>query len=127
MESFRVTVGVGHFNGEKLGELTEVSLTVEAEPGHGPGYAMLPESLLNALGVRPVRKQPIEFADGKIEMCDIGAAWIAYNGEKMVCPVIFGPEGEYLLGFLTPGFLSLKVDPIGKKLVPADLVIYSVN
>ena len=60
-------------------------------------------------------------------MCDVSAAWIAYNEEKMVCPVIFGPEGEYLLGFLTPGFLSLKVDPVGKKLVPDDLIIYSVN
>ena len=126
MESFSVTVGVGHFDGGKLEDLTEVSLTVEAEPRHGPGYAMLPKSLLNALGIRPVRKQPIEFVSGKIEMCDIGAAWIAYNDEKMVCPVIFGSEGEYLLGFLTPGFLSLKVDPIGKRLVPADLVIYSV-
>ena len=127
MESFSVTAGVGHFNGERMGELTEVSLTVETEPGHVPGYVMLPESLLNALGVRTVRKQLIKFASGKIEMCDIGAVWIAYNAEKMVCPVIFGPEGEYLLGFLTPGFLSLEVDPIGKKLVPALLVIYSVN
>ena len=127
METFTLDIRVGRFKGSDTGEMIEVSVIVSSGPYHPPGYAMLPESLLTALGISPVGKQPIEFADGRIEMCDVGAAWIAYNEEQTVCPDIFGPEGEYLLGFLTPGFLSLKVDPVGKKLVPDGLIIYSVN
>ena len=129
METFSVTIGVGSFEGGDLGDLMEVSAIVCPGPGrsHAPGYAMLPEPMLTALGVRPARRKPIKFADGRIEMRDVGAAWITYNDDKMVCPVIFGPEGEYLLGALTPGFLSLEVDPVGKKLVPMEfLPIYPV-
>ena len=127
METFSVTIGVGSFEGGHPGDLVEVSAIVSLGRSHVPGYVMLPESLLTALGIRPTRRKPIKFADGRIEMRDIGSAWITYNDDEMVCPVIFGPEDQYLLGDLTPGFLSLEVDPIGQKLVTGDLFIYAAN
>ena len=36
------------------------------------------------------------------------------------CPVIFGPEGNYLLGASTLEVFNLVVDPAGEQLLPAE-------
>lgn len=112
MSLFTVTVGVGNPSG---GELIEVSATVDTDEG----YAMLPESLLTQLQIRPAVERTIEFADGRVEKRAIGEASIAYNGIAWVCPVIFGPEGQYLLGRITLAICSLEADPANRRLVPA--------
>ena len=114
METFNVNIMVGHFKG---GEMVEISAAV----GDESPYMMLPESLLSQLGICPERERLVEFADGTAEMRRLGnVAVVAHNDERMVSPVIFGRDNQCLLGRLTPGFLSLEVDHVGKRLVPAE-------
>ncbi len=115
MGIFSVTVGVGHPGG---GDLTEVSVVVDT----GAYHTMLPESLLTQLHIQPIVEREIGFADGKREKRGIGQGRIAYNGEEWACPVIFGPEGQYLMGATTLEIMSLAADPVGKKLIPVEFI-----
>ena len=43
-----------------------------------------------------------------------------YEGEARV---VFGPEGQYLLGATTLEDILLVVDPIGKRLIPEEALL----
>ena len=113
MGKFSVTVGVGHPQG---GDLAEVSAMVDT----GATHSMIPESLLTQLQVRPLVERSVGFADGRKETLGVGQARIAFQGEEWICPVIFGPEDQYLLGATTLEAFELVVDPSGQRLVPAE-------
>ena len=40
------------------------------------------------------------------------------DGREWPCPVIFGPDDEYLLGATTLEIFNLMVDPVGQRLLP---------
>ena len=40
--------------------------------------------------------------------------------DERPCPVIFGPDGNYLLGASTLEAFNLVVDPVGEQLLPAE-------
>ena len=111
MSLFGVTVGVGHPEG---GDLTEVSAVVDT----GAHHTMLPESLLSQLHIEPLVHRDFGFADGASETLGVGQARISWQDEEWVCPVIFGPEGKYLLGATTIEAFDLAVEPSKQQLVP---------
>lgn len=112
MGTFHVYIGVGHPGG---GDVEQVLALVDT----GATHSVMPASLLEGLGVRPVAQRPVWLADDRSVMHDIGQGRFAYRGEEWTCPVVFGPEDQYLLGATTLEAFALVVDPNGKELIPA--------
>ena len=84
-------MGVGHPDG---GELVTVKPLVNAVATH----SMMPESLLERLGVMPRRRLEFTLADGSTAKFGYGIARFRLEGEEWPCPVLFGPEDTYALG-----------------------------
>ncbi len=111
MGVFEVTLGVG---GPGNGELTPVAATVDT----GAIHAMLPASLLARLAVTPLDTIEYGLADGSRVAYDFGMARLGLNGQpERYCPVIFGPEQQYLIGATTLEFFNLMVDPVAGTLL----------
>ncbi len=90
---------------------------------------MLPAALLAQLGIRPSGRQEFGIADGSRVEWDVGMARIAIgasDGREWHCPVIFGPEGEYLLGATTLEIFTMTVDMVEERLVPRQLRARSI-
>ena len=113
MGVFEVTIAVGHPDG---GDLAPVSATVDT----GAGHTMLPASFLASLRIQPKKQQLFGIADGSEVLYGIGMARIAIDDEEWSCPVIFGPEDQYLLGATTLEIFGLAVDPYGSRLFPRE-------
>jgi len=85
----------------------------------GATYTTIPETLLEKLKVKRVRKVNIEFANGKVETRDIGDVWLEVGRIKTSNPVIFAKKKDAkVLGVITLESCGLTVDPVSKKLVP---------
>ena len=110
MGIFEVTIGVGRPDG---GDLAEASSMVDT----GSIHTMLPASLLEELKVRRDRTGFFEIADGTEVGYGYGTARISIGGDEWACPVIFGPEGQYLVGATTLEIFGLAVDPRGERLL----------
>jgi len=68
----------------------------------GASTSMAPRQELRRLGIRPIRKESYELADGTKVRFDVGAAMMIVKGVPVVSEVIFGPEdAEPILGALT--------------------------
>ena len=113
MGIFEVTVGVGHPGG---GDLVPVSATVDT----GAAHSMMPESLLRQLSMAPREQAGYALADGRVVEYGYGMARFGIDGREWPCPVIFGPDDEYLLGATTLEIFRLTVDPAGQRLLPAE-------
>ncbi|MDE2785853.1 MAG: retropepsin-like aspartic protease [Chloroflexota bacterium] len=113
MSMFKVDVGVGNMEG---GDLAPVRPMVDT----GAAHSMLPESLLTRLGIAPRRELSFILADGTPAIYGFGFARLSIDGEECPCPVIFGPEGNHLLGASTLEIFNLVVDPAGERLLPAE-------
>ena len=108
---FDVPLGVG---GTGEGELTYVSATVDT----GAVHSMLPESLLLSMRVAPLERFTYTLADGSQVEYDFGMARLGLESHPdRYCPVIFGPENQYLVGATTLEFFNLMVDPVDSVLV----------
>ena len=110
MGVFKVDIGVGHPDG---GDLAPVTATVDT----GASHSMMPDSLLAGLGMTPIERDEYILADGSIVEYGLGLARFAVSGREFPCPVIFGPEEEYLLGATTLETFNFMADPVGKRLV----------
>ena len=111
MGTFNVTIGVGHSDN---GSLTEVSAMVDT----GAKHTTLPRSLLTELNIEVRDQREFTLADGSEVSGGFGQARIALDGMDWVCPVVFGPEGQYILGATTLETFNLMVDPMDERLVP---------
>ena len=106
MGVFEVTLGVC---GPGEGELTPVAALVDT----GAVHSVLPASLLTRLRVTPLEKFAYTLADGSSVEYDFGMARLGLAGHpERYCPVIFGPEEQYLVGATTLEFFNLMVDPV---------------
>ncbi len=117
MGIFTVEVGIGRLFG---GPMTLVQAMVDT----GAFNTMMPVSLLTQLGVTPNDRRRYALADNSEVEYDIGMARIGIDGIDGIewhCPVIFGPEGQYLLGATTLEIFGLMVDPVAGELVPREI------
>ena len=111
MGVFRVAIEIGNHQG---GDMVGVAAVVDT----GAAHTMLPESLLTQLRIRPTLKRSFAFADGNEQIRGVGFCRIVWEGDEAVCPVIFGPEGKYLMGATTLEIFDLAVEPGEHRLVP---------
>ena len=111
MGAFEVTVGVGRLG---AGELTPVTALVDT----GAAHSMMPESFLTRMELRPSESFPYSIADGRQVEYGYGMARFGLEGRQFHCPVIFGDEGQYLLGRTSLQIFNLMVDPSEERLVP---------
>ena len=91
--------------------------TVSAPVDTGATFSMAPASLLHRLGVEPDRKVEFEIAGGEVVEYDTGLAAFSAADKIARARVIFGPDGEYLLGATTLEDLLLMVDTVNGRLV----------
>ena len=113
MGLFEVAVSVGPFDGS---DLTPVSALVDT----GAAHSMMPESLLTKLHIEPLERQHFILADGTQVEYGYGMARFRIDDRERPCPVIFGPEGNHLVGASTLEIFNLVVDPSGQRLQPAE-------
>ena len=113
MSMFKVDVGVGNLDG---GDLAAVQPDVDTRAAH----SMLPESLMTQLSIEPRQHLGFVLADGSRVRYGYGFARFSIDGDERPCPVIFGPDGNYLLGRSTMGAFNLVVNPMGERLAPTE-------
>ena len=113
MGTFNVQVEIGNPGG---GDLSPVSAMVDT----GATHSMMPRSLMARLRIAPLRTSRYGIADGSTVQYDVADARIGIGDEIRYCPVIFGPENEYLIGATTLEIFELVVDPIGERLLASD-------
>ncbi len=113
MGYFSVLVHVGHSRG-----LGSDMRPVEAVVDTGASDSMFPASLFERLNIEPEGEYPCFYANGESEMRNYGVASIRIGERTNICPVIFGPDGHFLLGATALEIFKLAVDPVGQELVP---------
>ena len=92
--------------------------TVNALIDTGATCSMAPASLLRRLGIEPAERVEFELAGGNVVEYETGWAAFATADRVGRARVIFGPDGEYLMGATTLEDLALMVDPVNYRLVP---------
>jgi predicted aspartyl protease len=112
---FRTMVGVAHVaRPAERRELTDVMVDTGSE------YNWIPRSILEPLGIEPVRIDRFETADGRVLERDVGFALVSAGGRTMASVVVFGEPGDMtLLGAIGLESLNLRLDLARKELVPA--------
>ena len=117
---------------------TDVEIENHARPGErtllkdvlvdtGAEFSWAPASVLEELGVE--RRKSIRFqqADGSVLVRDVGFAILYAAGTMTTDEVVFGePNDLVLLGARTLEGMNVKLDIIGKRLVPAGPVLAAV-
>ena len=103
-------------------EITELatgkSAMVFATVDTGAADTLIPESILNDLGVSPIDSDFFTLADGRQSEYYVGEVRIRYGGIARTSPVIFGPDNARpLLGATTLQILKLSVDAANERLV----------
>ena len=97
----------------------ELSLLVDT----GATLSWIPRNVFERLGVTPFSRLPFTLADGRRLERDITAVLLTIDGRKAPVQVAFGEPGEAaVLGATALEGLGFVVDPVGKKLVPRDLL-----
>ncbi len=118
MGIFRVKAMI--WNPSNRAKTVDVELAVDT----GSTYTVLPSSLLNTLGVKPIRNVKLKLANGKVVEKPLGEIGIEIEGRcASATPVVFGDEGVFLLGAVTMEQLGLAPDPIEKKLKPVEALL----
>lgn len=90
----------------------------------GDIYSLAPAALLRRLGLRPIRKDTFELADGSHMRRDVGLALFRIGRKLGGSEVVFGgPHDEPLLGAVTLEALGLELDPARRRLRPTRLLM----
>ena len=98
----------------------EQFVSVQAMVDTGAIYTMLPEDLLDYLGVKRLESDIFELADDRPVEYWIGSATVRLQERQLPVPVIFtNPGNTPLVGATTLDILRLIVDPVNQHLIPA--------
>ncbi len=90
----------------------------------GAIYSVVPSSILEEFGLRPLSEQEFRLADGSKIRRRKGWALFKYGDRIGVADVIFGDEGDVtLLGALTLEALGLALDPIRRELRELPMIL----
>jgi predicted aspartyl protease len=86
----------------------------------GSEYNWVPRTLLEELGIEPVRVDRFETADGRVLERQVGFAWLFAGDRSAIAAVVFAePKDLVLLGAHGLEGLNLRIDLGRKELVPA--------
>lgn len=118
MGMFKWPVRVSALDGER-------SADVEATVDTGAAYSALPRGLLRELGVEPARSRWMRLADGRVVDSRVGWMRVTIDGESAPTVVVFvDDDAPLLLGAHALEGLGLAVDPVKKRLVPDENIMY---
>ncbi len=113
MGTFSTRIGVSDGNGG-------ATHWVEALVDTGATYSVLPDSVLrDQVGLRPKERLVFTFADGRQTTLPVGDATFHIEGREVPNRVVFGDEGQYMLGATTLQGFGLVADTTHHKLIPA--------
>jgi predicted aspartyl protease len=102
----------------------ETTEPVEFLVDSGAIYSVVPTSLLERLGIRPLTEEAFRLADGTTIRRQKGIALFKYGDRIGGGDVIFGEDGDAtLLGRLTLEALGLTLDPLRRELKPLPLIL----
>lgn len=91
----------------------------------GATLTVIPGEVLQRLGVQKLRTVSLVLADGRRTERGVGDAAVGLNGESVPCRVVFGESGDaVLLGLTVLEQLGMAVDPVQRRLVPTDFLLY---
>ena len=111
-------VGINSLTGVQSEEISALADT-------GATLTVVPGEILGRLGVQKLRTVSLILADGRRAERGVGDAAVAVNGEAVPCRVVFGEPGDaVLLGLTALEQLGLAVDPVQRRLVPTDFLLY---
>lgn len=117
MGTFTVAVQIGDLSGQHFEE-------VQALVDTGSTYTVLPNELLDQLGIKPEGQRNFELGDDRLVEYPIGYARLRLEDDQTIALVVFGPEGvSPLLGATALENLSLAVGPIHQKLIPVPALL----
>lgn len=101
------------------------SAEIAALADTGATLTVIPGEILQRLGIQKLRTVSLVLADGRRAERDVGDAVVAVNVESVPCRVVFGESGDaVLLGLTVLEQLGLAVDPVQRRLVPTDFLLY---
>ena len=113
MGTFSVELEVGNPSREE-------SVAVQAMVDTGAIYTMLPEDVLDRLGIARLETDTFELADDSLVEYWIGSAVVRIQGRALPVPVVFTrPDNTPLLSATTLEILRLVADPVNEQLIPA--------
>ncbi len=113
MGTFKAQIGVSDGNGGPYH-------TVEALVDTGATWTVLPDSLLRELRILPeAEPKTFTYADGRRVVLPVGQACLSIEGKDTFNCVVFGADGQYLLGATTLQNFGLVADTTKHRLVPA--------
>lgn len=91
----------------------------------GATLTVVPREILQGLGIQKLRTVSLVLADGRRAERSVGDVAVTLNGESVPCRVVFGEPGDaVLLGLTVLEQLGLAVDPVQRRLVPTDFLLY---
>ncbi len=112
MGTFKAHMGVTDGNG---GPTQWVDALVDT----GATYTVLPDSVLRACGVYPKEHLLFALADGREMLMPVSDAVLCIDDREIPSRVVFGEEGQFLLGATTLQIFGLIPDTTHHRLVPA--------
>jgi clan AA aspartic protease len=106
----------------------ELGEKVEFLIDSGAVYSVVPSSVLERLGIRPLTQEVFRLADGSKIVRKKGVA-VFRRGERVGgADVIFGEETDSnLLGATTLEALGLSLDPLRRELKPLPMILASAE
>ncbi len=91
--------------------------TLQALVDTGSTYTWVPARFLERLDVAPEFQREFETADGRIVQRDMATTMVRWNGESMHTLVVFGGDGDAVMGAYTLEGFSVAPDPVNLRLV----------
>jgi clan AA aspartic protease len=102
----------------------EVTERVELLVDSGAIYSVVPQPVLERLGIKPIATEEFRLADGSKIARRKGIALFRYETRTGGADVIFGEPGDgQLLGAFTLEALGLVLDPLRRELKPLPMVL----
>ena len=102
----------------------EVTESLQFLVDSGAIYSVVPTTILDKLGVKPMSVQEFTLANGDKIARKKGGAFFKYGDRTGVADVIFGEEGDStLLGAFTLEALGLTLDPLRRELKPLPMLL----
>lgn len=103
---------------QDLEKAVKVSFLVDS----GASFTSLPTAIVKQLDIKPEFEETFSLADASTITRKLGNAMVTWKGRRVATPVILGERGDSaLLGAITLESLGVVLDPLKRKLHPADL------
>jgi clan AA aspartic protease len=102
----------------------EITEKLEFLIDSGAIYSVVPTTILEKLGIKPLGEQQFRLANGEKVLRKKGIALFKYGERIGGADVIFGEEGDsVLLGTFTLEALGLSLDPLRRELKPLPMML----